>query len=477
MEVNMKKLTLKTLAMLLTAVMLILPIPVSAEEGVTFEMGSSLLYDAENLVCTATYEACALDYTVYTFAPEDIGKYTISSNKLLGIVSYNGMWATIQPSETTVTETSITWRCSSVGQEIWVAVYTKGEAATISVEYESIEITTTPIVDYENKVAPEAFVFDGDAAALLNVPVQDETTDAPVMGPDGLYRLNSATGPRIFIDLNDEQLSLAAALDYGQLKVGVTNDEGKLDHYLNYCNAFSQYLECADGKTGLYPLTDDLIEMYQVIGEYKKWYGEGGWLSLTSEDAWMFACYYIEGDVYDDGTEEEWPITDVEKLAELNKLTFTANGRDTVALTANAEVKTVYSFKAWKKGTYTVLLEGTGTKEVWVVNSAGEIVASTEAAVTAKVTFDIEAAAGETYYVLIRGSHTADANLTLSVNYYSGVKGDVNGDGRLNSRDTMSFKKYMANVTSKDNVSSKGLDFDGNGRINSQDLMKMKKAI
>ncbi len=470
----MKNLTLKSLAILMATVMLLLPASVFAAKGVTYEIGAPLQFDIEGFICTAEYQACDLEYTVYTFDPTEVGKYTISSDKLIGIVSYNGMWVSVEPSETTVTENSVTWDCKSVGQSIWIAVQTQGEAATITVEYEPLEVTTIPVVVYQNKTTPEPFTFTEDAAALNPVSVRNTKIDVPVLGPDGLYRLNEATGPRIFVDLNDAQMSLAAALDYGQLKVAVSNSEGKVDHYVDYCEAFSAYLECADSSTGLYPLTEDLMEIYKEVGTYKGWYTEEGWLGFTKDDAWMFACYYFVGEVYE---EEEWPVTAPAKLAELSKITYTANGRDEIELTAESEDKSVYAFTAWKKGTYTVAIEGSGTKEAWVINSNGEIVASTDAPVTSKVSLDIEAAAGETYYIATRTSHTANSSLTVSVNYFSGMKGDVNGDGRTNSRDTMAFKKFLSNLAEKDDVSLKGIDFDGNGRINSQDLMKLKRAL
>ena len=471
----MKNSTLKAVAVLMAAVMLLLPVSALAAD-VNYEKGAALQADVEGLVCTAEYEACAYDYTVYTFSPSEIGKYTISSNKLLGIVSNNGMWVTAPPSETTVTETSITWECKSVGQRIWVAALTQGSPATITVEYEPIEIVSIPVEVYKNTTAPKAFVFEENADALVNVNVQNKTVDLPIMGPDGFYRLNDANGPRIFVDLNDEQISLAAALDYGQLKIGIL-ENGKIDHYVNYCDAFSEYLACADAKTGLYPLTDDLMEIYKEVGNYKNWYGESGWLALTEEDAWMFACYYIEDDIYEDGSETVWPETDPAKLETLSKTVFTENGRDTIELAANTEDKSVYSFTAWESGIYTVILEGSGALEVWAVNSAGEAVASTEGAVTSFASIDIEADADETVYIVTRTLHTADASIEIIINYFSGVDGDVNSDGEMSAKDSVLLKKYLAGAVDPDRVSEKGMDIDGNGDINAQDSMKLKKAL
>ncbi|MBE6562560.1 MAG: hypothetical protein E7660_02365 [Ruminococcaceae bacterium] len=471
----MKNLTLKALAILIAVVMLLLPVSVFAAD-VNYAKGAALQADVEGLICTAEYEACAYDYTVYTFSPAETGKYTISSDKLLGIVSNNGMWITTPPSETTVTETSVTWECKSVGQRIWVAVLTQGQAATITVEYEPIEIITIPVIVYENTTTPEAFVFEEDAAALVNVNAQDEKVDAPVLGPDGLYRLNEATGPRIFVDLNDEQMSLAAALDYGQLKIAVFNDEGKTDHYVDYCEAFSEYLDCADSKTGLYPLTEDLMEIYKEVGTYKGWYTEEGWLGFTKDDAWMFACYYFIGEVYEDDV-EEWPETDTAKLETLSKKIFTENGRDIIELTANTEDKSVYSFTAWESGIYTVILEGDSTLEAWAVNSEGEIIASTEGATTSIASIDIEADADETVYIVTRTLHTAETSVVIIINYFSGIDGDVNSDGELTAKDSALLKKYLAGAVDPDKVSEKGMDIDGNGDINAQDSVKLKKAL
>jgi len=63
----------------------------------------------------------------------------------------------------------------------------------------------------------------------------------------------------------------------------------------------SEYFNCADAETGVYPLTVDLIEMFTRIGAYHNWYGEDGFLGGDLEDAWMFACYYNEGESFEPG--------------------------------------------------------------------------------------------------------------------------------------------------------------------------------
>ncbi len=287
----MKKNSLKILSAMLAAIMLLMPFAVFAAEGVTYERGAALQ------VGEFEYEASALEYTVYTFSPEEIGKYTFSSENLMGISSYNGMWVTVEPNANTVSENTVTWDCTSVGQEVWLSVQTNGAPVTINIEKEDITIVTIPTVAYENTVTPEPFAFgeNEDTSTLVPVDVTNSKIDDAVFCLDGYYRLNSENGPRLFVDLNDTVMPLFALREPGQLSSIVYNDDGSVDHKLDYNAAFDEYWACADAN-GFYPLTYDLVTMLINIGEARDWYGEGGWLGYTADDAWMFCCYYLEAE-------------------------------------------------------------------------------------------------------------------------------------------------------------------------------------
>ena len=88
-------------------------------------------------------------------------------------------------------------------------------------------------------------------------------------------------------------MNLNDALSYGQLK-GAVYEDGKVVKLIDYNAAFLKYSNSADPTTMLYPLTEDLIEIYKGVGDYQGWYGEEGWVGGTEDDAWMFACYYDE---------------------------------------------------------------------------------------------------------------------------------------------------------------------------------------
>ncbi len=260
----------------------------------------TLVVGESSYIVDAGYE-----YTVFAFEPTEIGEYTISStNAILGIVSYNGMWVTIEPSADTITESSVEWDCTSVGQSIWVAVKAETNAATITVERNDNVINQVPVEDYENTTEVEDFTFEGDVDALENVDIDDEVVDTAVLGEDGFYHLNTVDGPILYVNISDEAMSLLAASSYGQLKYTIYED-GEAVKVINFLDAFTVYSDAADAvdaTTTLYPLTADLMAMFQNIGAGNNWYGENGFVGGLLDDAWMFACYYLPAE--DDVTPE-----------------------------------------------------------------------------------------------------------------------------------------------------------------------------
>lgn len=57
------------------------------------------------------------------------------------------------------------------------------------------------------------------------------------------------------------------------------------------------------------------------------------------------------------------------------------------------------------------------------------------------------------------------------------LPGDVNGDGRINSRDVSLMKKYMAEVVGDGDIVFGNTDLNGDNRINSKDLSALKKLL
>ncbi len=239
------------------------------------------------------------DYTAFAYAPTETGEYTISvSSGKIGIVSYTDMWVQNDPSEENVNASSVEWECTAVGQGIFVAVKATETSVTIQVKRKELIVEEeVPWVDYENKHTPQPFVLDGDFKEMEYVETFDDVVDEAVLGADGFYHLNSATGPVLYACLNDSvTLNLQDANSYGQLKEVLVDENGKIYSRTNFYDAFEAYFACADVNSGLYPLTEDLIAMFTRIGAYHGWYGEEGFVGGNLADAWMFACYYTEGE-------------------------------------------------------------------------------------------------------------------------------------------------------------------------------------
>lgn len=248
-------------------------------------------------VGTNEYEAYTeYPYTVYALSPSEVGKYTVTcEDYLIGLVSYTDMWVMMEPSADTVNSHSVTWECSGVGPSILIAVETSAATVTLTVTQEPLTPTeTVEWTYYENQVTPEAFAFTGDKNALLAVNTGDAVADAAVLGADGYYHLNKANGPILYAKLKDSQMSLAAAMDVGQLREVVQDENNVILSKTDFNAAVGEYIACADGSTSLYPLTIDLIEVFQRVGKSKGWYGPSGFIGGDLEDAWMFACYYNE---------------------------------------------------------------------------------------------------------------------------------------------------------------------------------------
>ncbi len=244
------------------------------------------------------------EYTVYVFAPTEVGEYTLSSSDLMGIVGYH--WVNGNPTPEMVAENEIVWECTAVGQSIYVAVKTDANSTNINITRDELDTSDDIVwIDYENMTTPEEFTFDENADELVYVDVEDEVDDSMNVyynAEDGLYHYGSEDGPVIYVNLDESMMSMLQVVSNGKL-VGANNEE--CTELVNCTNAIMEYIACADvvetadGTLMLYPLTDDLIVFYIACGSYMGWYGEEGWLGLDTPDAWMFACYYVPA--VDDG--------------------------------------------------------------------------------------------------------------------------------------------------------------------------------
>lgn len=233
--------------------------------------------------------------TLYTFVPAEVGEYKVTINDQSALLGYYGSneWYPFDYTESKTFELTLNAEEANAPKLIGVS-----NALNASITIEKIgDVQEEEEVEwtiYENEATLDEFTFEGNADELSFVNIEDATEDKAVLGDDGYYHLNSANGPILYVDLDDNTyMDLVAAMGYGQLK-DIIYDNGEVESKVDYNDAFAEYLAVADADTGLYPLTEDLISIYKNVGRTQGWYVDGGWVGSTP-DAWMFACYYVEG--------------------------------------------------------------------------------------------------------------------------------------------------------------------------------------
>lgn len=149
----------------------------------------------------------------------------------------------------------------------------------------------------------------GSGKKFTYVNLTGKTSDfTPVLGSDGYYHLNSATGKLLYVNLgpNAPYISMYNMLGFtgfGGTRLGqyFYDSNGNLLRKEDYTECMSAYVECIDPNYGVYPLTEDLMYMLQNGGDNQNWWNadnENNFLfadlgaAFNEELGWMFAVCY-----------------------------------------------------------------------------------------------------------------------------------------------------------------------------------------
>lgn len=125
---------------------------------------------------------------------------------------------------------------------------------------------------------------------------------------DGYYHLNTANGPLVLVRLAEDCeyiACFATMLDRsGVVKYFFDKDE-ELEKKESYSECLLEYIDCADEKSGVYPLNKDLEYIIKQRGEYVGWWNpesssyifkdiDGNPIvGINEEIAWLLMCCYI----------------------------------------------------------------------------------------------------------------------------------------------------------------------------------------
>ena len=229
--------------------------------------------------------------TLYEFAPAQTGVYTFTINN--GVL---GDWVSLfNPTDSTENKgATLVWTCTAEGQSALIGV---------SETYDAI-VTVERTGDYTEENQPEWEKYENTYDFDKELPENAELTDIDVLtnkdttfgvDKDGFCRYGSKYGPLMVIDLNEFPIDLADALNNGNGRVYIYDDEGNLTERIDYYYALGEYLDA-----GLVPVTQELAVMLYQLGEQHGWWLPEGFVfeaeaPKNAETAWMHFASYIAG--------------------------------------------------------------------------------------------------------------------------------------------------------------------------------------
>ena len=267
------------------------------------------------------------DYTFFIFAPTKAAIYTVTyecESELA--VSYHGSTFFVQgadlvggSSEIAKYENgiSVDVYSSNIGGNYVFAIKSAGATeCTLNIKNVGdpgtrlVDEPWTPYLEDEEKVAAHLQVSkDG---TYKKVDLTDLSLSAVFNETDGLYHLNSADGPVIFIDLTSDTdyiSSLQTICANQRIGIYIYDANGNITEKRSFNELFIQYGMPADSDTVVeeavrVPLTKKLAEAIQSYGNKYNWWTEDSDLNLfapvhagvpyNQQYAWLLYCGYYE---------------------------------------------------------------------------------------------------------------------------------------------------------------------------------------
>ena len=246
--------------------------------------------------------------SLYEFTPAEPGIYTITvEGAEIGVYGFSA-WNLIAEGENGVVEYTVT----AAEQTLLVGV--TADAASVTIKIEKTGSYTPPAqIEYEtyepeNTVVEEFETPDG----LENIDITVEQN--VVLGDDGYYHLGTADGPVIYVNLNNDQFTLANLYGAGApiTMRGVYVDEDGVEHYYDFIDMIGSDYYSYSLENDYHPLNTDLMIFLKAYGTAQGWYNAGTsyFEAITSgefeeESAWLASCYIaVEDDTTDEPTDE-----------------------------------------------------------------------------------------------------------------------------------------------------------------------------
>lgn len=167
-------------------------------------------------------------------------------------------------------------------------------------------IEDEPWIEYKTSLVLEQYTLP-EGTTLTNFDITKDSYQLVFNESDGYYHMNSEDGPLVYVYLTKDPAYLPCfknILDRSGVVKYFFQEDGTFVKRENYSDCLLQYIEVADEKTGVYPLTEDLKYIILQRGEYVGWWdtqspdfifkdANGNPVAgLNPDIAWLFMCCY-----------------------------------------------------------------------------------------------------------------------------------------------------------------------------------------
>jgi len=247
----------------------------------------------------------------FIFTPAASGSYKITTTTPSAVVSYwNGTTQFLSNKESSGQEITLNvtegklgngYILSATGASSCIFIIERTGNAVLGVE-------DYPWTVFTGTHTPVAQTTPSGTLTEFNV----ETTNYNVvLGGDGYYHLNSASGPIVYVMLSGhEKVDFKAMLGSADVPDSGTTSFRKIfqngstyvkEDYTDLMRKYIAKVATVQETKGVYPLTEDLYYMLKNGGESLGWYDIGnentslfGANSVADNEPWLFACCYFQ---------------------------------------------------------------------------------------------------------------------------------------------------------------------------------------
>ena len=252
--------------------------------------------------------------TYFAFTPEVEGLYRITASNPKAQLGYYG--GINYPNKQTVTGATATSFELNVKEGNLGATYAIGITGVTEciliierIGPAILDDTDVPWEVYQGNRPAKVYSLGGTKQFTYVDLTGSTASFKPVLGSDGYYHLNSATGKILYVNLGPDAQFISMYNMLGVSGVGGTrlgrqfyDEEGNLLRKEDYTECMIAYVESRDPVNNVYPLTEDLMYMLQNGGEYMGWWDaeNANFLfadfgdKFNPELGWMFAVCYLK---------------------------------------------------------------------------------------------------------------------------------------------------------------------------------------